>query len=131
MFLTAKFNCHEIHQFRQARKLIPWKFFLFILMWKFLPIIKSTTHSPLLCSCFFFQKYSFEIWSLVIFRIFNSNFIWIILITIVGSFCLWNSSLIRQKVESQNGGNKKTKHAKVFEKRTCLTPWYAPTNLSL
>ena len=31
-------------------------------------------------------------------------------------------SLIRQKVESQNGGNKKTINAKISEKRTILTP---------
>ena len=36
-----------------------------------------------------------------------------------------NSSVIRQKVESQNGGNKKAKHAKFSEKRTFLTPGYA------
>ena len=30
-------------------------------------------------------------------------------------------SVIRQKGESQNGGNKKTKHAKFSEKRTFLT----------
>ena len=34
-------------------------------------------------------------------------------------------SVIRQKGESQNGGNKKAKHAKVSKKRTFLTPWYA------
>ena len=34
------------------------------------------------------------------------------------------SSVIRQKGESQNGGNKKTKYAKFAEKRTFLTPWY-------
>ena len=32
-----------------------------------------------------------------------------------------SSSLIRQKVESQNGGNKKAKHAKFSEKQTFLT----------
>ena len=32
------------------------------------------------------------------------------------------SSVIRQKGESQNGGNKKSKHAKFSEKRTFLTP---------
>ena len=35
------------------------------------------------------------------------------------------SMVIRQKDESQNGGNKKVKHAKFSEKRTFLTPWYA------
>ena len=35
------------------------------------------------------------------------------------------SLVIRQKGESQNGCLKKTKHAKVSEKRTFLTPWYA------
>ena len=34
------------------------------------------------------------------------------------------SSVIRQKGESQNGCFKKTKHAKFFEKRTFLNPWY-------
>ena len=29
--------------------------------------------------------------------------------------------MIRQKSESQNGGNKKTKNAKISEKRTLLT----------
>ena len=41
----------------------------------------------------------------------------------------WNSyiksSVIRQKGESQDGGNKKTKHPKFSEKRTFLNPWYA------
>ena len=35
------------------------------------------------------------------------------------------SSVIRQKGISQNEGDKKTKHAKFFEKWTFLTPWYA------
>ena len=35
-----------------------------------------------------------------------------------------NSSVIRQKSESQNGCFKKTNHAKFSEKRTFLTPWY-------
>ena len=35
------------------------------------------------------------------------------------------SSVMRQKGESQNGGNKKVKHAKFSKKRTFLTPWYA------
>ena len=35
------------------------------------------------------------------------------------------SSVIRQKGESQNECFKKTKHAKFFEKRPFLTPWYA------
>ena len=37
---------------------------------------------------------------------------------------------IRQKGESQNGGNKKANHAKFFEKRTFLTPWYAYAHVS-
>ena len=40
----------------------------------------------------------------------------------------WNhhhSLVIRQKGESQNGGNKKIKHAKFSEKQTFLIPWYA------
>ena len=38
----------------------------------------------------------------------------------------WSMSwVIKQKEESQNGGNKKPKHAKFFEKRTFLTSWYA------
>ena len=32
------------------------------------------------------------------------------------------SSVIRKKGEFQNGGNKKSKHAKFSEKRTFLTP---------
>ena len=36
-----------------------------------------------------------------------------------------NSSVIRQKGQSQNGCFKKKKHAKFPEKRTFLTPWYA------
>ena len=35
------------------------------------------------------------------------------------------SSVIRQKDESQNRGNKNTKHAKFSEKRTFFTLWYA------
>ena len=35
-----------------------------------------------------------------------------------------HSSVIRPKSESQNGGNKKTKHAKFSEKRTLLTSSY-------
>ena len=30
-----------------------------------------------------------------------------------------------QKGKSQNGGNKKAKHAKISQKRTFFTPWYA------
>ena len=37
----------------------------------------------------------------------------------------YNSSVIRQKGESQNECFKKTKHAKFSEKRTFLTPWHA------
>ena len=37
---------------------------------------------------------------------------------------LSNSSEIRQKRKSQDGGNKKAKHAKFFEKRTFLTLRY-------
>ena len=36
-----------------------------------------------------------------------------------------NSSVIRQKGESQNGCFKKLKHGKFSEKRIFLTPWYA------
>ena len=36
-----------------------------------------------------------------------------------------NSSVIRQKSESQNGCFKKLKHGKFSEKRIFLTPWYA------
>ena len=32
--------------------------------------------------------------------------------------------MIRQKSESQNGGNKKTKQVKLSGKRTIFTPWY-------
>ena len=34
------------------------------------------------------------------------------------------SLVIRQKGKSQNGGNKKAKHAKFSDKGTFLTPWY-------
>ena len=40
------------------------------------------------------------------------------------------SSIIRQKGESQNGGNKKTKHVIISEKRTFLTPFDAHTYVS-
>ena len=43
-----------------------------------------------------------------------------------------NSSLIREKCESQNGCYTKTKHAKFSEQRTFLTTWYAsmwPSNI--
>ena len=33
--------------------------------------------------------------------------------------------MIRQKGESQNGGNKRINYGKCSEKRTFLTPWYA------
>ena len=41
--------------------------------------------------------------------------------------CIFSCSslVIRQKSESQNGGNKKAKYAKFSEKRTFFTPWYA------
>ena len=42
-----------------------------------------------------------------------------------------NSSVIRQKDESQNGDNKKTKHTKFSEKRTFLTSWYAHVRVSI
>ena len=35
------------------------------------------------------------------------------------------TSVIRQKDESQNECFKKTKHVKISQKRTFLTPWYA------
>ena len=37
----------------------------------------------------------------------------------------FNLSVIRQKGESQNGGNKKKKYAKFSENRSFLTAWYA------
>ena len=37
----------------------------------------------------------------------------------------YNSSVMRQKGESQNGCFKKTKNAKFSEKQTFLIPWYA------
>ena len=37
-----------------------------------------------------------------------------------------NWLIIRQKGESQNGGNKKTEHAKFFKKPTFLTPVLLP-----
>ena len=36
-------------------------------------------------------------------------------------YIFFKSSVIRQKGESQNGGNKKTKHVKFPEKQTFLT----------
>ena len=43
----------------------------------------------------------------------------------VSFYCYYMmASVIRQKPESQNGGNKKAKHVKFSEKRTSLTPWY-------
>ena len=38
-------------------------------------------------------------------------------------------SVIRQKSKSQNGGNKKTKHAKFFQKRIFLAPFLFSENL--
>ena len=38
-------------------------------------------------------------------------------------------SVIRKKGESQNGGNKKTKHAKFSEKQIFITPWYAQVHV--
>ena len=35
------------------------------------------------------------------------------------------SVIRRQKDESRNGSNKKTKNAKFSEKKTFVTPWYA------
>ena len=37
-----------------------------------------------------------------------------------------NSAVVRQKREPQNGGNKKTKHAKFSQKQTFLTPPHPP-----
>ena len=44
---------------------------------------------------------------------------------VFNSFLKIISWVIRQKTESQNRCFKKTKHAKFFEERTFLTPWYA------
>ena len=41
-----------------------------------------------------------------------------------------NSSVIRQKGESQNGCFKKRKHAKFSKKRTSFTPWYTHVRTS-
>ena len=43
-------------------------------------------------------------------------------------YCQYNSSVMRQKGESQNGYLKKTKHAKFFQKQTFLTPLYTQRN---
>ena len=40
----------------------------------------------------------------------------------IESFRISNTSVIWQKDESQNGGNKNTKHAKFSEKRMFFTP---------
>ena len=47
------------------------------------------------------------------------------LIQIFFSRMAGSSSVIRQKGESENGGNKKVKHAKFSEKGTFITHWYA------
>ena len=48
---------------------------------------------------------------------------------------MYTSSVICQKGESQNGGNKNTTHVKFSEKLTFFTPWYAnstcPANWAL
>ena len=41
---------------------------------------------------------------------------------VIQIICTDISSVTKQKGESQNGGNKKTKHTKFPEKRTFLTP---------
>ena len=41
------------------------------------------------------------------------------------------SSVIRQKGESENAGNKKTKQAKFSLKQTFLTPWYAHVSVRM
>ena len=45
-------------------------------------------------------------------------------------YLIWNSSVIRQKGESQDRCFKKTKHARFSEKRTFLTLWYAHLRVS-
>ena len=47
-----------------------------------------------------------------------------ILLSTLSAIVLLTLSVIRQKGESQNGGNKKTKQVKFSEKRTFLSPWY-------
>ena len=49
----------------------------------------------------------------------------LILLSSICTIVLLTLSLIRQNGKSQNGGNKKIRHAKFSEKRTFLTPWYA------
>ena len=46
-------------------------------------------------------------------------------------WCCDNSSVIRQKGESQIECFKKTKHVKFSEKRTFLTPWYAHARVGI
>ena len=41
------------------------------------------------------------------------------------------SSVITQKREYQNGCYKKTKHAKISEKLTIITPWYAHAHVRI
>ena len=41
------------------------------------------------------------------------------------------STVIRQKGEPPNGGNKKSKHAKFSVKRTFLIPWYAHVSVRI
>ena len=45
-------------------------------------------------------------------------------------FSKLSSSVIRQKGESQNGCFKKAKHAKISEKQTFLTSWYAHVRIT-
>ena len=53
-------------------------------------------------------------------------------LTILGCYSLkGESSVIRQKGESQNGFFKKTKHAKFSEKLIFLTPWYSHVRLRI
>ena len=54
------------------------------------------------------------------------TFILLNMCEVLDCFCNQSkSSVMRQKGKSQNGGNKKAKHAKIPKKRTFLTPWYA------
>ena len=58
----------------------------------------------------------------------NSDMKWVEtsanVLSIIIDLILFHLSVTVQKVESQNGGNKKTKQAKFSEKLLFLTPWY-------
>ena len=67
------------------------------------------------------KKISYYLFLLIVLFWMFSGIFYILFLT---KYPIYNSSEIWQKGESQNGGNKNTKHAKFSEKRTYFTPWY-------